>query len=223
MAATVCFFVSRIVLWFFLLFFCTPIKMLMKKRKKAKTEAAKVESQVFFWRQWKLEPAVEWLHPLFTWCFQSLSDVTPPAFNAGLARGCFSSCSSSLCSSSSSSSGGDGGRRLTSPRRDRCRSCLFPRRLGFTPIPSPPIWRTFPVCGKVFFFPTPPNNPTVTTLRPYLLTLQVLAGVIGSQYPLAATTFKPSLVLCFAYHLSGIWTLEKKSHGKRLRLMSVRR
>lgn len=125
MAATICFFVSRIVLWFFLLFFCTPIKMLMKKRKKAKTEAAKVKSQVFFWRQWKLEPAVEWLHPLFTWCFQSLSDVTPPAFNAGLARGCFSSSSSSLCSSSSSSSGGDGGRRLTSPRRDRCGPAFF--------------------------------------------------------------------------------------------------
>lgn len=61
--------------------------MLLKKNTEGENRSGKSRVKSFIYqRQWKLEPAVEWRHPLFTWRFQSLSDVTPPAFNAGLAQ-----------------------------------------------------------------------------------------------------------------------------------------
>lgn len=78
------------------------------------------------------------------------------------------------------------------------------------------------MCGFFFLISRQPNTLTVTILCPYLLTLQVLTGVIGSQYPLMAMSFKPSFVLYFAlltiYLVSGLW---KKGRGKRLRVMSA--
>lgn len=94
-------------------------------------------------------------------------------------------------------------------RRRSPADVISPRQVPFLPFSTSARIHTNPISSHLedishvwkrfcFFFPRQPNTLTVTTLCPYLLTLQVLAGVIGSQYPLAATSFKPSLLLYFA-------------------------
>lgn len=64
-------------------------KKLRKKEERKNRSIKKQEQSLVCQKQQKLKLAVKWLHPIFMWCFQSPSVVTPPAFNAGLAQGCF--------------------------------------------------------------------------------------------------------------------------------------